>query len=215
MSLRIGRKFFTTKEAAKRYIREMFWRYPPNGALAGEDLEFVLALIEIHPSRTKIVACGICSVHVQPVPCHEADQRRFLVIHTDTSKQDFSWRHAIWPKSAARKLMDVLRHLIAPDKIRFHDENFRGVCMTCGARIEHCHVDHAYPATFKRLTEDWLQSEHLTVYDVAIVNPSGYQRQSYLEDVALAESWIEYHQIHARLRCVCRTCNLSTLRTSP
>lgn len=216
-ALRIGPKTFGTKAAAERHIREMFWRYPPNGALAGEDLEFILALIEMHPSRDLIVDCGIRSIHVQPVPYHEADQRRLLVLRTDESKHDFSWRNALSPKSAARKLAGVLRHLITDDKCRFKEEHFRGVCETCDAAIEpeDCHVDHAHPFTFKRLMDDWLQFERLTANDVAVVACKGYEEYSYLEDEALAQSWQEYHAINARLRCVCRRCNLSSLRTSP
>jgi hypothetical protein len=214
MSLHIGPKAFTTKAAAECHIREMFWRYPPMGALTGEDLEFALALIEMHPSRAVIVDCGIRSIHVQPVPFHEADQRRFLVLRTDGSRRDFSWRNSLSPKSAARKLAGVLRHLIAEEKRRFKEEHYRGACETCGASLaaEHCHVDHAHPATFEQLIKGWLQSEHLTPDDIAIVRRKEYEQNSYLEDPALAQSWIEYHAIHARLRCVCRRCNLSTLR---
>ena len=63
--------------------------------------------------------------------------------------------------------------------------------------------------------EGWLKSEYLTVADVAIIRRKGYEQHSYLEDSALSRSWIEYHEINARLRCVCQKCNLSTLRTSP
>jgi hypothetical protein len=215
-AFRIGSKAFKTKAAAERHIREMFWRYPPMGALAGEDLEFALALIEMHPSRAIIVGPGIRSIEVQPVPWHE-DQRRFKVTRTDTSWFDFSWRNALSPKSAARKLAGVLRHLIAEDVCRFKEEHFRGICETCGAPIEpeDCHVDHAYPFTFNRLMRDWLQFERLTAHDVTIVAQTGYEQYSYLEDSALAQSWREYHEINAQLRCVCRRCNLSTLRTSP
>lgn len=217
MSFHIGPKTFATKAAAERHIREMFWRYPPMGALAGEDLEFALALIEMHPSRAVIMDCGIRSIHVQPVPFHEADQRRFLVRRKDESIRDFSWRNSLSPKSAARKLAGILRYLISDQKCDFKQARFRGVCETCGARIEEsdCHVDHAHPATFERLMEGWLQSERLTADDIAIVTRKEYERHSCLEDPALPRSWIEYHKINAQLRCVCRRCNLSTLRHLP
>jgi len=218
VSIRIGPRTFPTKAAAEKHIREMFWRYPAMGALAGEDLEFVLALIDIHPSRTHIIDCGIRTVHIQPVPFHEHDQRRFLVRRTDSSIRDFSWRNALSPKSDERKLAGILRHLIADQKNAFRDAHFRGLCETCGKTIQrgNCHVDHAHPVTFERLMAGWLKSEYVTVADVAIVRRRGYEQHSYLEDSALARSWIEYHEINARLRCVCQKCNLSTLRaTSP
>ena len=217
MSLHIGRKIFATKAAAERHIREMFWRYPPMGELTGEDLEFTLALIEMHPSRAVIVDCGIRSIHIQPVPFHEHDQRRFLVKRTDQSWHDFSWRNSLSPKSAARKVASILRHLIHAQVREFRERAFRGQCETCAIPLAlgDCVVDHARPATFERLMEGWLQSERLTPDDIAIVQQKGYELRSYLEDPALTQSWIEYHEINARLRCVCRRCNLSTLRASP
>ena len=214
MSLRIGPRSFATKAAVERHIREMLWRYPPMGALAGEDLEFVLALIKMHPSRDVITDCGIRSIHIQPVPFHENDQRRFLVKRTDSSIRDFSWRNALSPKSGPRKLAGILRHLIIDQKNDFRAAHFKGVCETCGNPIREsdCHIDHAHPVTFERLMEGWLKSLFLTADDVAIVSSKNYEQHSSLEDPTLAETWIEYHQINARLRCVCRQCNLSGLR---
>jgi len=209
--IRIGRWTFPTKIAAEDYIREMFWRYPPMGALTGEDLEFAHALVEMHPSRTVIVDCGIRSIHVQPVPYHEEDQRRFLVWRTDSSKQDFSWRNSLSPKSAAQKVASILRHEISPQVREFKKRAFRGLCETCqiSLTLKACVIDHAHPATFEQLMEGWLKSEHLTPPDVAIVRPKGYEKHSYMEDPALTQSWVEYHEIHARLRCVCQRCNQS------
>ena len=216
MALRIGQRVFHTKSTVESHIRKMFWRYPPMGALVGEDLEFVLALIELHPSRALIVDCGIQSIHIQPVPFHEKDQRRFLVKRIDQSIRDFSWRNALSPKPPERKLASILRHLIADQIDDFKTAHFQGICETCNAPLneQDCHVDHAHPVTFERLTEDWLKSVRLIAADVAIVGRKGYQQHSCLEDSLLAQSWIEYHAINARLRCVCLKCNLSTLRTA-
>lgn len=217
MSLHIGRKIFASKAAAERHIREMFWRYPPMGELTGEDLEFVLALIEMHPSRNLIHDCGIRSIHIQPVPFHEHDQRRFLVKRTDSSWHDFAWRNALSPRSPQKQLAAVLRHEIHPQTREFKQREFRGQCETCATplALEDCVVDHAKPVTFERLMADWLQTLRLTPNDIDIVKCKGYEEWSHMEDPALTQSWIEYHEINARLRCVCRRCNQSTLRASP
>lgn len=217
MSLHIGRKIFASKAAAARHIREMFWRYPPMGELTGEDLEFVLALIEIHPSRDLIIDCGIKTIHIQPVPFHEHDQRRFLVKRKDDSPHDFAWKWALYPRSAARQVAAILRHEIHPQVREFKEREFRGQCETCATPLAlgDCVVDHAKPATFERLMADWLQTMRLTPNDITIVKCKGYEEHSYMQDPALTQSWIEYHEINARLRCVCRRCNSSTLRASP
>lgn len=216
MSLRIGPELFATKAAAERRIREILWRYPPMGALAGKDLEFVLALLEIHPSRDLIIDCGIRSIHVQPVPFHE-NQRRFLVKRRDSSIRDFSWRNALSPKSESQKLAGILRHLIVCQKNNFRSAHFKGVCETCGDPIRECdcEVDHAHPTTFQQLMDNWLEIHFITAADVAIVSSKEYEQHSCLEDPTLTQSWIRYHHINARLRCVCRECNGSRLRRQP
>jgi hypothetical protein len=216
LSICIGTAVFPTKAAAERHIRALLWRWPPMTALSGDDLELVQALIQMHPNRSLIIDCGIRSIYSQPVPFHENDQRRFLVKRTDSSIRDFSWRNALSPKPAKGKLASILRHLIIDQKDNFKAANFRGICEieTCGKPVKKgdCHVDHASPATFDRLMQGWLRSLFLTPDDVAIVRRKGYEEHSVLEDPDLAESWVEYHRINARLRCVCSDCNLSALR---
>jgi hypothetical protein len=215
MPFTISGKKFATKQAVEGHIREMFWRYPAMGALTGEDREFVLALIDMHPSRLVIVDCGIRSIHIQPVPLHEKDQRRFLVKRIDDSLRDFSWRNSLSPKSAERKLAGILRYLIKPQIQDFKKRTFRGRCEneTCKSPLspENCEVDHADP-TFKQLMDGWLRTVRLSPDDIAIVRRTEYQANSYLEDPVLAQAWVDYHEINARLRCVCKPCNSSVLR---
>ena len=216
MPFTIGGKKFATKKAVERHIRDMFWRYPAMGALTGEDREFVLALIDMHPSRLLIVDCGIRSIHIQPVPGHKEDQRRFLVKRIDESQRDFSWRNSLSPKSAKHKLTGILRFLIQPQIQDFKNRAFRGRCETCNSPLspENCEVDHADP-TFKQLMDEWLRTVRLSPDDIAIVGRTQYQAHSYLEDPVLAQAWVEYHEINARLRCVCKPCNSSVLRRAP
>ena len=214
MSLQIGSRSFRSKAEVERHIRNMFWRYPAMGALAGEDLEFAMALIRMHPSRRQIIDVGIRSIHIQPVPFKEATQRRFLVKRTDESIRDFSWRNALSPKSMTRELAGVLRRAIRPQTREFFERNFKGICETCRQATDRfeCEVDHASPSTFEQLMADWLKGWSMTAADITILRKAGYEQNSELEDKALHRSWVEYHRIHARLRCVCRRCNQSALR---
>jgi hypothetical protein len=224
--LRIGRWTFPTKKAAEDHVREILrnaqfpdnaaWRHDPiSRPLTGEEDQFVRALLEIHPRRDSIVDCGVRRVCVQQIkdsigrPC-----RRLIVNRTDDSWRDFAWSYALSPRSAARKLKSILRFLTTPQLSDFKERNFRGVCDFCGRQLDllHCHVDHIAPDTFDGLVEGWLHSVRLTALDVSTVDRSGYQQSTRIEDPLLEQAWIEYHQINARLRCVCSKCNLSTLR---
>ena len=211
--IRIGAWIFSSKQAAEKHIRGILARHGDMQQLKDEDEEFVRAIIDLHPRRTVIVDCGIAWIFVQYLP---GSARRFVVRRTDSSWRDFSWQHVLYPRDADRRLASVLRTLIRPVVEEFKERNFRGVCEneTCGIaiQIENCHVDHAYPATFEALQDGWLRSLRLTAADIAIQAFSEYEVPDTLEDILLREAWFEYHELHARLRCVCRRCNLSTLR---
>ena len=45
-----------------------------------------------------------------------------------------------------------------------------------------------------------------------VIHSKDYGVTSRFADPFLAQQWVEYHEINARLRCVCRRCNLSTIR---
>lgn len=212
--LQIGRWTFRTKQAAENHVRGILRRHSPMQRLMGEDDEFMRALLDVHPSRRIIVDCGIKYIYVENVPFARTPQKRFALCRTDESRRDFSWRHGIYPRNAARKLAGVLRDLIAPQKFLFKERSFRGVCETCQAPLsaEDVHVDHIAPLTFEALMAGWLSSLHVAADDIAIVNFREYGRSSRLEDPVYKETWIEYHEINAQLRCVCARCNLSRLR---
>lgn len=214
MAIQIGRWAFPTKHAAENHVRDILRRYSHMQRLMGEDDGFMRALLDTHPSRRIIIDCGIKYIYVENVPFAKTPQKRFAICRTDESRRDFSWRHAIYPRRAARKLAGVLRDLIAPQKSLFKERSFGGVCEACQAPLEadDVHVDHIAPLTFEALMAGWLASLHVTAEDIAIINFREYGRSSRLEDSLYEETWIEYHEINARLRCVCARCNLSTLR---
>jgi len=219
--IRIGACNFSTKTAAEKYIREILGRYEHGERLRGADDEFIRALLDIHPYREAILDCGIQYVFVQHLD-HISWQRvqgarRFCVRRTDSSIYDFAWRDAISPRNRFARLSAVLRHVIHEYKESVKHERFEGVCEHCGRAIswDECDLDHEAPQTFEKLVRDFLVSIGKPAGDIAIVKSREYQCSSYLEDNLIADAWYEYHHLHARLRCVCQRCNLSTLRHKP
>jgi hypothetical protein len=45
--------------------------------------------------------------------------------------------------------------------------------------------------------------------------PTKSAAEAHVREILSRYEWAEYHQINARLRCVCRKCNLSTERKQP
>jgi hypothetical protein len=208
-SITIADRKFPSKSAAEAHIRQILGRYANGEALRGEDDVFVRALVELHPRRAVIVDCGLAWIFVQHL---DACQRRFVVRRTDSSIRDFAWRAVLSPKDAKRRLASVLRWLIRSQLLEYRDRAFRHACEACAAAIAACHVDHIAPATFEALMAGWLGSVRREAEDIGVIPSPAYQEPDRLEDESLAQSWMEYHEINARLRCVCQRCNLSTLR---
>lgn len=215
---------FPTNAAVERHIRAMFARYGHMQRLSAADEDFVRALIAHHPHKEKKIGCGIDYIFVQHLS--PPSQRRYVIQHTDKSWDDFAWRNCLSPKKAKGQIDAICRTLIIAQKDDFKARTFadwpESCCAnpTCNSIItrDTCHVDHTPPATFAKLVADWIATLHITEYDIGIVYSSKYGQPSVFEDDMLAPNWQEYHLINARLRCLCRNCNLSVTRknnTSP
>jgi hypothetical protein len=221
--LTIGAEAFPSAAAAERRIRDILSRYAKVASMeriAGEDRAFVEALIRRHPRAEKIIDCGIAHICVQRVPFQEHLQR-FVVIRTDGSWRDFSWRKCLHPTSALDDVRRICRRLVADQVAGFARAFWRehpggARCPVLGVPItpKTSHVDHA-PPLFHELVQAWLDAERLVPDDIEIAYKTGYQGCSEFADPLLAERWREFHRAHARLRVVSAQANLSTLRRRP
>jgi len=218
--LTIGGESFPCAAAAERRIRDILARYATTQAMeriGGADRRFVEALIARHPRAEKIIDCGIAHVCVQRVPFQE-HCRRFVVIRTDGSWRDFSWRKCLRPTDALDDVRRSCRRLVA-DQVAglaraFWRDHPRGtVCPVLGVPMgpKTAHVDHA-PPVFAELVQAWLAEERLEPDDIEIVYRADYGGRSEFADPLLAERWREFHRAHAQLRVVSARANLSTLR---
>jgi hypothetical protein len=212
--IQIGECSFPTKKAVERRVRAMLAKYADRQRLDAEDTKFVLDLLELHPRLDTIRDCGIAYVYVE----HRDGGRGFCVRRTDESPFDFRWLECLYRRNSFSLLSGICRDLVMDQKNEFRDRNFRGMCEVCGEplRLSECQVDHIPPATFENLLKGWLKSVHMVADDIEIIRSNRYGVWSKFEDPFLAQQWVEYHEINARLRCVCRNCNLSFIRkTSP
>jgi len=213
--IEIGRWRFRTKADAQRHIRCILSGADINKYLDGEGLEFVLALLDQHQRRGVITCNGILHVVVELL---NNGRRRFAVIHKDEygrpRRRDFSWRHVLYPRSQAQRVMHVCRGLIAEQKEAFRASCPQTITCLCGAVLDRskCHIDHQPPATFEKLFWNWVALMRVDVEEMALIDYAEYQRETEFEDDIFAVQWQEYHEINARLRCLCPRCNLSATR---
>lgn len=118
-------------------------------------------------------------------------------------------------KECRRDLIAAMRSAIANQAVQFRNDSV-DICVLCGARptaefpnVEF-HVDHNKDhATFKQLSEAWLQTKdaktHPTYFDHGFDNMRVFNQR----DLEFAKEWQTYHKEHAVLRMLCKHCNLT------
>jgi hypothetical protein len=216
-SISLGGVSFRNKTEAEKHIRNILSRHENMQALTGDDLAFVVAILDKHPNYDAIVDCGVRRIVVQHL--HDRyDSRRFLLERIDGSIRDFTWRTALTPKAARSRVMKACRYAIRDQIKAFRAKAFdHAITQTCalsGMPIvpTDCDVDHIPPATFEALVDAWLRCNQLDESDIALVPVVGYEQPDKWEDTFLEENWREYHRTHARLRILHQTIHRSLIR---
>jgi hypothetical protein len=212
--IEIGECSFPTKKAVEAHVRAILAEHNHGQILMRDNDRFVRELLKRHPRCADVVDCGVAWIWVEHIP----GARRFCVRRIDGSIRDFSWIKCIYQQKSFARISGICRNLIYDQKTEFRDRHFRGVCEVCGNKLRslQCHVDHIPPATFENLLRRWLETVRLDADDIMVISSKDYGIAPKFADPFLAQQWVEYHEINARLRCVCRDCNLSFIRkTSP
>ena len=217
MEIQLGSLVFINKTKAEEYIRNILSRYNSMRPLQGRDREIIDSVLDLHPNKHVIVDCGIKDILVQWLD-DRGEKRRFIAKRVDSSIRDFTWRHALYPRSEIQSLRRTCRTLVQDQIAYFRRQAFgRDLALEClitGDRIteQTCDVDHAAPDTFNALVDRWLSSCGINAEDIEIVPSRHYQFPDAFQDEVLAQAWREFHKINARLRVVSIPANRSILR---
>ena len=83
---------FPTKSALTHHVRELIARHHVGAWLAGDDLEFCLALFRFHPEASEKFGSGIARVEIR---LDEYRNKHFQIYRTDDTTDDISWVHCI------------------------------------------------------------------------------------------------------------------------
>lgn len=212
--MRVGQWEFATKTQLEEFVRQIVARHADEQPLAGDDLVFVLTLLEQHPNAEVKVGCSVASVVVRRNPVYN-NNRGFYLVRTDGTGTDFSWRECLRATPAHKKVTHALRVLVEPQTLKFKQEFFdsgQTRCELTGETIAFvgAHVDHVPPLTFAQLVADFCAEYGFELASIPLRNELADNKYvDEIDDDFIATLWQEYHRRHAVLRVVSRTANLS------
>lgn len=187
---------FPRKGDAVNYVRGVL-----RGAALGDRIDdpIVHALLEQHPRREEKVGRGVAGIEVQS---NDWGDRCFAVRADDGDLIAFSFLECFKPSTPAQDAKAALRIEIA-DQITDFRRNAELVCAISGVELTYikgrpdtAEVDHAPPATFNVLAEQWAQRQGGWAN---VQNHQEGQRRRLTVGVQ-AMSWWLFHREHASLR---------------
>jgi len=139
---------------------------------------------------------------------------KIMIINTDASEMDISWRIAITGKSKGFKyeLMSAMRSSIEEQISEFRKYNEQK-CVLC-SRTDKLHVDHIIH--FDEIAFNFMKTigkQHIPT-KVGDTNDNTHRRCFLQIDETFKKEWIDYHYKNASLRMLCQTCNLTRSKTT-
>lgn len=210
---------FRTLESIVNHARIIKEKYKDGEKITGPDDTFLREFIALHPKSSEKIGCGIESFEVQTE--NHFHTRHFCLTRTDGKKDSFSHnRITLKPQNEKRKkALEALRHAISSQIIEFRNQNFfpgKTVCPFTNEVIstQNIHIDHAAPQTFAALVDDWMELEKISFEEIEVKTCS-VGTDWHPPEIAKPEqrlSWQRYHSIHAHLRILSKTANLSHAR---
>lgn len=216
----IGSTIFPSKKAAKECYRAIRDRYPDGVEIRGLDHSLLLELVEIHPEAAQKFGVGIDHFTVE-VDQEFGTTRHFVIHRSDGTSTDVSFNSAIDGRNRNADRLEALRRAIAPQITRFAQAKLDTIePLACPfteeqITIDNYHVDHEAPATFQKLSTDWLAMEGIGLEAVEITPPADNQYVCEMTNQNQRISWETYHTEYARLRLLSKAGNLSGARVRP
>lgn len=172
--------------------------------------EEIIDLLKRHPAYDEKIK-NMSDIKLVPDKLN-AKALKLMIINTDGSEGDISWRVAITGKrkSSKEKLRSALRSSI-DDQILDFKKTSIPMCEICNS-VENLHVDHILQ--FEEIAQKFLnlieQTGGMTIPSEFCDMTDGTHRQCFLAaDKQFETFWQNYHNEHSTFRILCRTHNLS------
>ena len=211
---------YRSKKALVEAVRAVLHAYEPGASVSDPHFNFLLDLLSYHPEAEEKIGSGVVAFEVRAVPGYE-HVSGFWAIRNDGSEVAWSYTKVISPPKPFALFRKVCRATVADQICEFRAEWFRAhaksghfVCAVTGEEVpaERAHVDHEPPLTLDALVRAFVAERGIDVREVALPETEDTGIGYYFADAALAEDWRAYHQLHAKLRIISDTANLSDVK---
>lgn len=173
----------------------------------------LIRILERHPDfilKTK----NMCNIQIIEDKLNR-NALKIMIINTDKSKIDISWKCAITGKNKSDKssLMSAMRSSIDDQIHQFRKDN-ELKCVFC-FRTDNLQVDHIIH--FDEIVFNFMnviKDKKINIPNEFIETDDNTHRKCFLEiDNNFKNEWINYHYINSSLRVLCKTCNLTRTKS--
>lgn len=213
--IRLGEFNFSSKKEAFQLYSEILNRVTLDEPLEDADFDYVMALLLNHPYAENKIGVGV-KILKAAAGLH-AGNRCFHIVRTDGSVDDFSIGKCInGEHSDFYKLCIACRRSVENDvrgyKRKFFEENADSngyvKCSSTGVLItpEQAHADHREPFTFSALVYFFSKAKNLDISQINYETSGKYGNE--FKDIALSESFMDWHKENAKLRIIDSASNL-------
>jgi hypothetical protein len=203
---------FPSKSAAKNYIRdEILHAYDLRRPIpAGTHDQILREILELHSDAAEKIGPGIDHFYIEEtwrLPGREAvgrSQRAIIVVRTDGTERDWSYRHVIESPTKAANVKSALAFALDDGRLRRRDADFAAGmppvhCARTGEVITQKHqadTQHLKP-TWSELTSGFVK-EHGGWSAIETHSGNGYIFVGRdVEDEELRNQWLDYYEEHA------------------
>jgi hypothetical protein len=213
VKIRVGDLNFPSKDRAFDYFKNMLHRYRLGDVVDDFDFQELLPLLEQHPTYEQKRGVGVTKFRIIKAPYNS---RGFLIVRSDGSTTDFSYRKCIGaPAQPLRKVIAALRTEVQDDILQAKRHYFaahsdalgRVPCALTGTlvTVDQADADHAPPYTFHVLATTFLDARKIVPSETILTPPADNQFGRTLLDRDLAAAWRDFHHRHADIRIVAKT----------
>ena len=194
---------FKTKKEIEAKIRAIVSEHEDGDLLHFADHDIVYALLEWHRYAGQKIGVGVRSI--KKVTSKTWGSEGFMLIRTDGTSTDFSWRQCLYPSTNLADVKAACREAVR-SQIQAFRHNYRGSlpCPITGKQyqVSDMHVDHEPPNTFAAIFDAWVKVEHLETSKLKLKKSSDNSEIIEFADPKLARGFGVFHRLNAKLRMV-------------
>lgn len=204
----LGGKNYKTKADIRRRARAIKESNREEVSIAGEDHEFMLDLLGMHPDAAAKIGAGVKRFFIRS-DVDMVGSKCFWVERVDGSETDFSYNKCIAESgdSDYQAFCAACRRAVARFTSDFKKKQFlSGGKMACPITgeimtVDSAHVDHMEPWTFREIIKAYItfRSVDLSAVQIGGTNADGAMRKDLL-DGDLKNDFVKFHNARARYR---------------